>query len=101
MANPIDVTSVIAEPLKLSGAERATSVENCGESITTVNPQTIINERNTATGISQTSGDNKQHAPEAANANAATGALPTFSDMRPPITHPMEPIAMIANDQAA
>src|SRR5690606_16960058 len=101
MANPIDVTSVLAVPLHLSGAQGATGVEDGGDCITAANPQTIINERNTATGISQTSGDNKQHAPEAANANAATGALPTFSDMRPPITHPMEPIAMIANDPAA
>lgn len=47
IAKPIDVTIVNAVPLLAAGADCATSVENCGESDTTVKPQiNNINKKN-------------------------------------------------------
>ena len=94
---PIHITSVIAEPRISSGAFRATSAENCGESAATVMPQNIIKIKNNQNGKFHTNGDRRQHKPEPISAYFATDALPKRKDNLPPITHPKPPDAMIIN----
>ena len=80
-AKPMQLTMVSAEPLKDSGACRATSVENCGESPTTLKPQRPKNITKTRKlPCKKITGDSKQHIPEVSSIPQATCLLPLFKD---------------------
>jgi hypothetical protein len=80
IANPMLFTIVNAEPRDSAGAFLATSVENCGESPTTANPQSSNSRINSQAGRPKSRGDPRQTIPETSSIPEATLALPVFID---------------------
>ena len=97
----MEVTIVRAVPLFSAGADCATSVENCGESATTLKPHIKENKRNKPGERLNACGEIKQQIPETNKEKKATNKQPANRERKPPKTHPNPPTAMMINDHAA
>src|SRR6478736_4016488 len=99
--NPIQFTIVSDVPRDSSGAFRATSVENSGESAITTSPQTT---RKTINKIIESdtrkSGEVIQHKQDKDNAIVATRFAPKYCDKIPLKTQASPPDAMIRKDHS-
>lgn len=98
---PRQFTIVRAVPREVVGAFWATSVENRGESATTVIPQKKRKPISAgAEGLAKNKGDTRQHPPDNASAVAATVRAPNRNDRNPPNTQARLPDAIIRNDSS-
>ena len=78
----------------------ATSVENKGESATTIIPQKKIKPINNQAGAkSRTTGEIKQQIPEKINAQVAVHLVPNFSEIKPPTKQAIPPKPIVINDK--
>ncbi len=100
IAKPMQLTKVSTLPTASRGAFCAVSVENCGESPTTVTPQMASHSANTGSGAVSSRGASAQHSPLTPSCNAATRALPQRRTASPPIAQPTKPAAITANAAA-
>ena len=75
--NPMQLTSVRADPLFSTGTDPATKVENCGESMMTTIPQKKRKAKTKEGAKRKMTGEIKQQIPEAHNAMKATLKLPS------------------------
>ncbi len=87
IAKPMLLTRVSRLPTASRGAFIAVSVENCGESPTTVVPQVASQSAKRRSPASSISGASRQQAPLAASCAPATLALPKRRTSSPPATH--------------
>ena len=99
IANPIELTMVSAVPLDSPAAFLATSVENKGESATTINPQKIKKATSTSPDPwKNISGESRQHNPDRKSAVAAVLFAPHFKEIYPPTTQESPPRPIIKKE---
>src|SRR5262245_22763897 len=94
---PAQTCRVSAVPTCVRGLNSLTSAENCAESATIENPQTIASRNSHHGEAPKTADERAAHVPLTSIAAPATCALPHASAQNPAIAQPTAPIPMATN----